>query len=606
MELLGVEGEAEAVKIASKHRSPRYNKLDQLERFVSTTQYDGRPGWYDDSVPLWERKPCVAYPVVQAAIASNVDLLLGEQSFPTVTAFSHVNDDEELEDETLAEQLEWVDRGIGELIQKTRLKAASREAYAHAQGSRTAVSVFGARKGRLFIDSLKAKWCTPELDTDGTVLSVDIRYPYIDRQKDAEGKWKAVCKLYRRVIDGSRDVTFKPVLAPEDGQEPKGWTEDSALSVTHGLGFCPVVWYAYRKGCSTVDEIDGKAIHEHCLDEIEAHDLAISQRHSAALFVGQPQICEFGVPPGYNPTEEGGKPDLLTSIGGGNMLPNGAIQQGDRTTGRWVTGRPGGGARKKGPGYVWQYPDKQSCDVQLLELSGDALKALDEHARDLRTKISESMQVVFLDPENVKFAATVSGKALRTLRERQYSHCDQDREDFGEGWMLPALKMCLRIVAKIGPEKVQLRFARELFKALDALKSSDTMQGESRPYERGESVDDSDIPDLDLKWPDHFMPGPQEELFTVQAVMAAASEVPQRYRLQKLASIFDIDNVNVAIEELNEEKEAKAQADIEQQHGLMQALSDGAGPAAQRPPGSGAPNKKPSAGSRSSVGSVAT
>lgn len=605
MELLGVDGEPEALKVAKKHRSPRFNKLDQLERFVATTQYEGLPNWYDDGVPLWERAPCIAYPVVQAAIASNVDLLLGEQSFPAVSAFSHVNDDEELEDEKLAENLEWVDRGLGELIQKARLKAASREAYAHAQSCRTAVSVFGARNGKLFVDSLKAKWCTPELDSEGNVLSVEIRYPYIDRQKNAEGKWKAVCKLYRRVIDGQRDVTFVPVVAPEDGQEPKSWTEDAQLSVNHGLGFCPVVWYAYRKGCSAVNEIDGHALHEHCLDEIVAHDLALSQRHSAALFVGQPQICEYGVPPGYNPTEEGNKADLLTSVGGGNMLPNGAIQQGDTVTGRWVTGRAGGGARKKGPGYVWQYPDKQSCEVEMLELSGDALKALDEHAHDLRTKIAESLQVVFLDPEHVKFAATVSGKALRTLRERQYSHCDQDREDFGEGWLLPALRMCLRVIAKVGVEKVKLRFAGQLFKALNELKKSTTSQGESDTYERGATVDETDVPELDLKWPDHFMPGPQEELYTVQAVMAAAAEVPQRYRLQKLAPIFGIDNVDIAMDELAEEKEAKAQADIEQQHALVKSLADADPTAAQGPAGGGASNKKPGARGNGAVGGVA-
>lgn len=605
MELLGVDGEAEAVKIAEKHRSPRFKQLDQLERFVATTQYEGRPNWYDDSVPLWERAPCVAYPVVQAAIASNVDLLLGEQSFPTVTAFSHVNDDEELEDEQLAEQLEWVDRGLGELVQKARLKAAAREAYSHAQSCRTAVSVFGVRNGRMFVDSLKAKWCTPTLDTEGNVLSIEIRYPYIDRQKDAEGKWKAVCKLYRRAIDVTRDVTFKPVLAPDDGQDPKTWTEDPALTVPHGLGFCPVVWYAYRKGCGSVNEIDGHAIHEHCLDEIVAHDLAISQRHSAALFVGQPQICEFGVPPGYNPTEEGSKADLLTSVGGGNLLPNGAIQQGDRTTGKWVTGRASGGARKKGPGYVWQYPDKQSCEVQMLELSGDALKALDDHARDLRAKIAESLQVVFLDPETAKLATAMSGKALRILRERQYSHCDQDREDFGEGWLLPALRMCLRVIARVGAANVKLRFAGELFKALDALKSSTTSQGEDGAYERGSTVDDTDVPELDLKWPDHFMPGPQEELFTVQAVMAAATEIPQRYRLQKLAPIFDIDNIDVAMKDLADENAAKAQADAEQQHAMIRNLADADSTATSRAVVVGAQDKASGSGNGGDLGKMA-
>lgn len=594
-----VEGEATALRTIAKHRTPRYLVLDNLERFVETTQYEGKPNWYEGECPLWERAPCIAYPVVASGIASNVDMLLGEQGFPAISAFSHTNDDEELEDEKLAEQIEWIDRGIGELIKKTRFKAAAREAYSHAQGTRSSVSVIGSRGGRLFIDSLKAKWCTPTFDVDGNVVSLEVKYAYLDRERQRDGTWKAVAKLYRRTIDALRDVSYLPALAPEDGTDPKEWPEDPALTVAHGLGFCPVVWYAYRKGCSAVNEFDGHALHEHCLDEIVAHDFSISQRHSAALFVGQPQICEFGVPPGYNPTEEGRKPDLSASRDG--------AQLGDTTTtGQWISGRRDtGGARKKGPGFVWQYPDKQSCDVKMLEVSAGGLEALDNHARDLRIKVSESLQVVFLDPENVKYAATVSGKALRTLRERQYAHCDQDREDFGDGWILPVVQMLLRLIRKVGIKAIKLRFAAELFKALDALSGDTTLTDDAGPKDEGEVVSKDGIPDLDLKWPDHFGNGAQEELFVVQATVAAAGLVPDRYRLQKVQSIFDIENIDVTLEELAEEKAAKQQEQMEMQHALASQMNDGAPGTASGAPKSGAPNKKPGSGSGKPVGAVA-
>lgn len=593
---LGVRGESEALRAVEANRSPRYKKLDQLERFVETTQYEGKPSWYDDDSPLWDRAPCIAYPIVKTAIASNVDMLLGEQSFPAVTAFSHSNDDEELEDEALAERLATVDRGISELIQKARLKAAARESYAQAQGSRTAAAILGCRNGRLFIDTVRAKWCTPEIDSDGNVISVEIRYAYVDRERDEQGIWHAVAKLFRRVIDGKRDVTFKPELARLDGLDPKSWTEDKALSVSHGLGFCPVIWYAYRKGCSLVNEIDGQAVHEHCLDEIVAHDFAISSRHSAALFVGQPQICEFGVPPGYNPTEEGSKPDLGAhrENASGIGMQSGAVER----VGEWIDGRAAkGGARKKGPGYIWQYPDKQTCDVKMLEISEGSLKAIDEHASDIRAKIAESLQVVFLDPEHVKFAASVSGKALRTLRERQYAHCDQDREDFGEGWLMPVVKMLLRIVLKVGVGKVKLRFAAELLKALKTLAAEQANAAvSSAPTD---SVDDFDIPDLDLKWPDHFMPSPEEELFTVQAT-EQATVIPDRIKIQKLARVFDIENVDVVLEELAKQKLEAQQHELDMQSQLATTLRDGspgpaqgAGPVGAKKPAPGGSGTRP-------------
>jgi hypothetical protein len=599
MKPTGLEGEAEALKAIKANRTPRYVELDALERYVETTQYEGRPHWFDDTVPLWERAPIIAYPIVQTAIASNIDMLLGEQSWPTITSFSHLNDDEELEDEELSELLEWVDRGLGEVVEKSRLKAAARESYAQAQGARTAVAIVGLRNGTPFVDTVRAKWCTPQLDVDGSVIALEIRYPYLDREYDKRSnKWRAVAKLYRRVIDDQSDTTFLPQDARPDGVQPESWTKDPRMTVRHGLGFCPVVWYAYRRGCSTVNDIDGQALHEHCTDEIQAHDFAVSQRHTAALFM-LPQICEFGVPAGYNPTETGQMPDMVAAS---RVDEFGNAQ----SAGGYIGSRKTGSARKKGPGYVWQYPDKQSCDVKVVGPDPAALDAIDKHASDIRAKIAESLQVVFLDPEHVKFAASMSGKALRTLRERQYAHCDQDRDDFGNGWLLPVMKMVLRVTQKVGVAAVRLKFAPQLFDALQRLATRTTEKSESgEDYQRGrstESVSDGfEIPDIELKWPDHFMSAPQDELFTVQAVAAAQAEVPQKYRLQKLAPIFGIKNPDIVLKELAEEKAAAQAHEVEMQAQLAATLRDG-NPGPAQGAGKVGGKKPPPSGSGSGAG----
>jgi hypothetical protein len=569
------EGEAAALKALTQYQDPRFQALDRLERYVSTTQYEGRVNWYDDSKPLWERAPCIAYPIVQAAISSNVDLLFGDGRCPTVTAASDQNDDEAAADEALEQRFEDIDRGVAELIEKARLWAAFREAYGQAQGARTAVCILGVRDGNPFVDTVKAKWCTPKLDNAGNVLSIEIRYCYLDRVKLESGKWQVQAKLYRRTIDAARDVTYVPAPATPDGREPKTWVEDAALTVAHGLGFCPVVWYAYRKGCSAVNEIDGKALHEHCLDEIEAHDIALSQRHTAALFM-VPQICEIGVTPGYNPTDEGQKPDLLGSMQGG--LPNGAVDGvPNQIRGSWTNGRKPGGARKKGPGYVWQYP--VDTKVQLLALEPGALDALDKHAHDLRVKIAESLQVVFLDPENLKFAASVSGKALRILRERQFAHSDVDREDIGDGLVLRVLNLFLRMVEVLGKGAVRLKFLDKLLAAL-------------------KGFPENERPSLSLVWPDYVSASADDELKTVQLVAAAkvAGILPRHTLVEKLVGVFSIENVNALLAELDDEnaEDAKRQGALE--HALNRVAATGTG---GTPQGGGADEAPAGIGARS-------
>ena len=197
-------------------------------------------------------------------------------------------------------------------------------------------------------------------------------------------------------------------------------------------------------GCSAVGEIDGKAIHANILDEIRAHDFALSQRHRAAIYAGDPQWTEVGVELGSTPSGTGPVVTMPTLNGGavtGPSQPASSFKTGGAVS--------QGSGRLKGAGEVWQY-ENQDAKVQLHTLPGDALKALDEHARDLRIKIQEALAVVLLDPESVKFAATVSGKALATLKARQLDRCDQYREDFGDGFIKPAVSMLLRVAFIVG------------------------------------------------------------------------------------------------------------------------------------------------------------
>jgi len=439
-----LEGHGEASKAVLAHLSPRAKRLAELERWVKGTQYTGRPHFFSEEAPLSERAPCIIYPIVRAAIDSFVDLVLGEGRFPTAK-IGNTDEDSPWDDEDALEDddRELGDRFVLECIKQSRFERVARECLAAGMGCGSAALVLGARNGKLIADTVKARWCEPELDVDGNVERLEIKYPYLEQYQEGRSlTWKVRARMYRRVIDDERDTTYKPAEIAADEAAPVKWVADPERTHEHGLGFCPVVWYPFMRGCSVEGVYDGHAIHENLLDEVEALDFSLSQRHRAALYAGDPQWTEIGVEPGSNPSSAAVRKGHPASPKGG--------EHPDDATCVYQAGpskvRKG---RKKSPGDVWQYeaPDVQ---VKLHTLPGEALKAIDDHCNDLRGKLAEALSVVFLDLDTVRFVTSVSGKALEALRSRQIDRCDQIRDDVEDGLIIPSATMLLRIAYVLG------------------------------------------------------------------------------------------------------------------------------------------------------------
>lgn len=502
MSIQNISGYEQASEVARGNMSPRYLFLDKLEQYVETTQYnDRKAGWFDaDDVPLWERKPCIAYPIVRSAIASNVDLCLGKGRFNGVKSGN-----------------EAIDGALAEAFRQCRFYRLSREALAMAQGSRSVAVIFGARNGLVCSNTAKAKWCTPQLNADGECSSLDIRYPFIGTERRPDGSLRAVTKLYRRLIDMERDVTFKPALADISGVEPD-WEPQETIE--HGLGFCPVVWYPHLKPCQAHIEFDGRAIHEYALDEIEALDMALSQRHRVALY-SEPQPYEIGVSKGNNPTATGRTANVPSTPHGGAEGPN------NLRTGSYVMDAGVQHARKKGPGHVWQYTN-ENAKVGYLTVPGDATKSLDDDARDLRIKVAESLSVVFLDPENIKFATTTSGKALATLKQRQLDRCDQIRDDMEDSLLVPSAKMALRI----------------------------------HSIYSGGTVSESQLSELQLaaQWGDYFEPDQMEKESVVRSILAARDGklITHERAIREAAAIYPEADIEAVVAELTSDTDDDA------------------------------------------------
>src|ERR1041385_8104012 len=241
------EGLEEAQRALHANMPPRYRRLEELEQWVAGTWYraKGLRDWWDDGAPLWERAPCLVYPVAEIAIQSYVDLMLGESRFPEISS----KPGEDTADDTngLGEDASnALDRFIVEHHKLCRFRSHARSALGAAMGCGTAVAIHGVRAGRPFADLIPAKWGTPTFELDGCVRSLEIRYPYIEEYRKPNGQWAVGAKLSRRTIAGRSDVTYLPADADPTGREPN-WQRDLQRTVMHGLGFCPVVWYPFMR-----------------------------------------------------------------------------------------------------------------------------------------------------------------------------------------------------------------------------------------------------------------------------------------------------------------------------------------------------------------------
>lgn len=549
-------GHEDAQRALVANTDDRMRWIDRLERYVKGTQYEGMPGWYTDEKPLLERAPCIVYPSARNANASTASMLLGEGRFPRIEVPRESKDADSGEKpaESTSDQLiknlnAWIN---GELATHARLRANARRLFRRAIDTCTGVAIICAKGGRLSVDSVGSKVCTPEFVEGGRqfeVSSLDIRYPYIERYySEAMRAWAVRALIFRRRIDAVSDVTFKPVDAPPDGAPIKDgeWVRDDAKSVDHKLGFCPVIWYPHDHSGDISDGPDGNASHAHLLDEIDAHNISLSQRQRASVYCGDPQIVETGV------TDEDVVLDGATPV---ILVDQAASESGQPSV--YIQRKAHGGAqtaRRKGPGTTWRYASKDS-KADILVLPGDALTAISENAKDIKAKLDESLCVVFIDPQGTGVRlGDLSGNAIRQLYVRQTSHCDEEREDFGDHGLLPLVDMILRFIATVVGRGDELKI-RGFEKVAPALASFMTSDGGKIGW---------NSPGLTLAWGEYFADNALDELNRVRVAAEAsvAKLVRKRDAVAKIAPVFGIKDVDEAVEELENEAD---------EHGSLEA-----------------------------------
>jgi hypothetical protein len=548
------ESRREAEHIACAYHTPRYKKLDRLERYAKGTQYEGRPSFWNNDIPLQERAPYLRAPIAERAIRGHADLCLGEGRFPRIT--THVSEDDSAFDPDAGlarKESETLDRFIQAIVDQAKLQAVSVDAMTNGLECGTSVAIARITdEQELAVDIEFAKHCTPTYDR-GKLVKLDIRYPYIaevERYDPGSPKsWVCECRLYRRTIDETNDTTFVPAKASETGGEPDAWIPDPAQTFAHNLGFVPVVWWRRGKKRTTAAEIDGCAPHATLLDEIDGLNFSLSQRHRAARYAGDPQICEYGVESEDNVKTPQGREARSMYAGDGDHPRNRSIILNHR-------GKP---MRAKGPGSIWTYTSA-NAKCEYLTLPAGALDSLVGDIRELYAMIRDALGYVDLDPANVKQGADLSGRTIEWLYQNAINFCNRLRPDFADGFLLPVVSLLLRLAFVVHSRGEALRVPG-FAKAAPMLAKFDS-EGRWQT-----SV-------MKAVWGEYFKPSEGDKKTKQERVLAAleAGIVTEQTAIEEIATLYPtIGDPAQYLKALEEERQKKLAKMHDAQAALAQA-----------------------------------
>ncbi len=557
-----IYSDVEVAKILLAGKSPRFQRIETYQKYWDGTIYEGRIGFLDQSVdtPLLERAPCVVYPVVRAATQSIVSMTLGHGKFPEILSLS--SEDDTSFDTRFGLSIEEsvvFDAGVKKIIEQARLPAVCQQLVETALHSGTCVPLVSLSNGRIKVSQLDPKTCTPTFDPKNPdrLLCIEVSYRFVEEyfEKSIQ-KWTKRVMQFRRVITTTTDTTFIPREVEDEKQFPVPSMPDKDKTYAHNFGFCPVIWYAHKATLSDTQGFDGKPIHWGLASQLDALHFAYSQRHRAALYCGDPQYWETGVDPDQDKQAMG-----RTAIA---PQPTSNNPQGKSMTDGWALGfnKQGGNsrpARKKGPGAVWQY-SSPDAKVGMMTLPGDALKAIDLHAADLRIKICEALGITFVDPSQLKGAGDISGKTLAFIFALQVATCNALREDFGRKCLLPLLNLIYQVILSPAAAGGALYLAGvedlvNIFKKFQAPVGDEAGPATSW-FE----------PAQQLIWGAYFEPSDVDEA-TQGAVAQAAYEgglITLATAVEHIRGIFAISNVDQYVEKLKEENAEKAALEVQQ------------------------------------------
>jgi hypothetical protein len=420
-------------------QTPRYRRLSRLRAYYDGTQYRGMPDFWTgekgngEVVPLRERAPCIIYPLPRAAVNQATRFCFGEGRFPAIK-IDPVEGSEAIGGLALSEdEAEVLERVAAAIIDQAKLRGGQRMALRGGLSVGTSVAILKVRGGHFELEFPHAEDCWPtfKVGSCSEVESLEWCYQFQKLVTQEDGTLVELPHYFRRTITATEYIVWEDCPV-ERGKEPK-WVRDEEQTVAHGLGFCPVVWtknLAEEFG----GDIDGVSIYGGELDEFDALNLALSQRHRGINYWGCPQPWETGVADGTGPAAAARTAHSRT--------PKDNERTGYTSTGG---GRP---ARKASVDTVWTYADEKA-KVGLLETTGAAFEAATKHVLDIRSRVLEAIDVILLDPTTVAGKGDVSAKALALMYAPMLGLVDELRDCWWPDGLGAILAMAFRMLAKV-------------------------------------------------------------------------------------------------------------------------------------------------------------
>lgn len=519
------------------HLLPRYAVLKRHRDYYGSSQYEGRPDFFTGQqpdgriAPLRERKPCIIYPLPRSATNQVVRFTFGESRFPSVNVDEVDADESALGIAVSKEQSETLEKYISQLIDTSQLKVAMRRIMRPGLATGTSVAIIEIKRGRFTLRSAEAENVLPTFrngDPNEELERAIWSYQYEQTVRGPDNKPEQKRFWYRQDITSEAYIEYEPEPV-EEGVDPI-WRVRSV--VAHGFGFCPVVWIRNLTDEDKGD-IDGCSLYEGLLDEFDALNFALSQRHRGINHFGTPQPWETGVPDGDGPNGGGGSGPAGFSAPA--ATPHGKLAQ--RT-------------RKGGPDQVWSYESK---DVRLgvIETSGKAFEVASNHVNDIRSRALEAMSVVLVNVSEVMGRTQqgeMSAKFLELAYEPLLALVDEMRHSWWFDGLQKILSMMLRITAVLDGERLIIPGAS---KAAPILRSFfvDTDEGVLWMP-----------PTMTPSWGEYFSAGPDEIGKAVETAGKAkeAGLVPEEDAAKYVLPLFGREDTAEALEEIEQDK-VKAQ-----------------------------------------------
>ena len=350
--------------------------------------FSDEKGENGEYIPLKDRRPSARTSFCKTVVNDSVSMLFDEGHFPSV----------ECADEKTREALTKVIKEV--CLNAVMIEAATR-------GSVGSIAILlRILKGRVFCDVMPTPCLTPAWDSEApdTLTSVTERYKVkgqvlkdsgyaIPDDQVNDSFW------FQRIWDVSAETWYVPQTLT-DAKDGKAPVVDTGRTVTHGLGFVPIVWVK-NLPCGENDIDGAPTFPVEAIDtQIEA-DYLLSQGGRGLKYQSDPTLHIKEPAMTSGPMIKGAANAIITNADG---------------------------------------------DAKLLEISGDAATAVMEWVKALRVIALEAMGGNRSDSD--KLSAAQSGRAMELMNQSLIWLADKLRISYGEGALLSLLCMIVRASEK--------------------------------------------------------------------------------------------------------------------------------------------------------------